>query len=268
MDIGNSFERFTDTLFEWLPRLGGALVVLLITWIVARVIFRLVRRLLTRVDIDAKARARRTRPDVSRWIERISLSRGAAKVALWLVWLAGTSIAVTILDIDALNAAVAAIWSYIPNVLAALAILVVAALVAGAVIAGVRRVAGDTALGRIVATAAPALILTIAVFMALVELEIATEIVAGAFYITLGAIALGSALAFGLGGRSVAQGMLESAVERGRKNAPRLKDEMETVRERGREEMAHAGDRVHEGSAAGTSSPIIGHGGGPLAGDV
>lgn len=256
MDIGNSFERFTDTLFEWLPRLGGALVVLLVTWIVARVLFRVVRRGLTRADIDTKARARRTRPDMSRWIEKISLSRGGARIVLWLVWLAGLSIAVSILDIATLNAAVAAVWAYIPHVVAAMAILIVAALVAGAVIVAVRRVAGDTALGRIAATAAPALILTIAAFMALVELQIATEIVAGAFYITLGAIALGSALAFGLGGRPVAQGILEGAVERGRQNAPRLKREMETVRERGREEAAHAGDALRERSAGGGSTNV------------
>jgi Conserved TM helix len=251
MDIGNSLERFTDTLFEWLPRLAGALIILLITWIVARALSRIVRRLLTKADIDTKARARRTRPDMSRWIEKISIARGTAKIVSVLVWLAGISIAVSVLDVTVLNDGVAAVWGYIPHVIAALAILVVAALISGAVIAGVRRIAGDTALGEIAATAAPALILTIAVFMALVELEIATEIVAGAFYITLGAIALGAALAFGLGGRSAAQNMLDSALEKGRENAPRMKREMETVRERGRDEAQQAQERFENSSPSG-----------------
>lgn len=236
MDIGNSFERFTDTLFEWLPRLGGALIILLITWIVAKIIGRILRRALGKLDLDAKARARRTRPDLSRWTEKISLSRTISKVAIVLVWLAGFSIAISVLDVAALNDAVAAVWGYVPNILAALAIMLVAVVIAGGIIAVVRKIAGDTAIGRIAATAAPALILTIAVFMALVELEIATEIVAGAFYITLGAIALGAALAFGLGGRNAAQSMLDSALEKGRENAPRMRHEMETVQERGRAE--------------------------------
>jgi Conserved TM helix len=250
MDIGNSFERFTDTLFIWLPRLAGALIILLITWFVARMLAKLVRRLLTRADIDTKARARRTRPDLSRWIEKISLASAAAKLTSWLVWLAGISIAISVLDVTALNDAVAAVWGYIPHVIAALAILLVAAIVSGAVIAGVRRIAGDTALGKIAATAAPALILTIAVFMALVELEIATEIVAGAFYITLGAIALGAALAFGLGGRNAAQQMLDGALEKGRENAPRMKEEMQIARERGQEEAHRVQERFNDETTA------------------
>lgn len=244
MDIGNSFERFTDTLFEWLPRLGAALIILLITWIVAKVVARVMRRVLGRLDLDSKMRARRTRPDLSKWTDKISLSRGASTVAVWLVWLAGFSIAISVLDVAAFNAAIAAVWGYVPNVLAALAIMLVAVIVAGGVIAVVRKIAGDTAIGRIAATAAPALILTIAVFMALVELEIATEIVAGAFYITLGAIALGAALAFGLGGRNAAQSMLDSALEKGRDNAPRMRREMEMVEERGRAEAAATADRA------------------------
>ena len=59
---------------------------------------------------------------------------------------------------------------------------------------------GDTATGRIVRTVAPTLIMAIAVFMILDELQIAQNIVLITYAALMGAIALGMALAFGLGG--------------------------------------------------------------------
>jgi hypothetical protein len=71
-------------------------------------------------------------------------------------------------------------------------------------------------MGKIAATVAPALILVIAMFMILVQLRIAPQIVEIAFAATMGALALGLALAFGLGGRPVAQEMLQEAYRKGR----------------------------------------------------
>jgi hypothetical protein len=65
------------------------------------------------------------------------------------------------------------------------------------------------------ATAVPALALAIAVFMVLNQLQIATEIVTITYAALLGSLALGCALAFGLGGRDVASRMLEDAYRRG-----------------------------------------------------
>src|SRR4051794_39218480 len=51
-DIGESFQRATDQTFEWLPKLVGALVIVLVGYIVARVIARLVRRAITAAGAD------------------------------------------------------------------------------------------------------------------------------------------------------------------------------------------------------------------------
>lgn len=53
-------------------------------------------------------------------------------------------------------------------------------------------------------------------FMALRELQIAPETVSSAFVLILAAVALASALAFGLGGRDVARQMAQSWHERRR----------------------------------------------------
>ena len=234
--ISGSVSRMTDTIFTYLPRIAAALLIILATLIVVKVVRRIITKMLLRIDLEDKAKARSARPSLAPFLERVSLNRLVANVVGWLIWLAGVSLALNTLQIPRLDDAVAGVWSYVPNVLGALLILIVAMLVAGAIAMASRRFAGDTALGKIVATVMPALILTIAGFMALVQLELATPIVVGAFYITLGAVALGLALAFGLGGRSAAEKMLEKAYERAEAEAPRIREEAHAARERASED--------------------------------
>jgi len=80
----------------------------------------------------------------------------------------------------------------------------------------VSRTLGDTAVGKIAATAAPLLIMGIAVFMILDQLRIAPTIVTITYVALLGSVALGLAISFGLGGRDVAARMLEDAYRSGR----------------------------------------------------
>jgi len=88
--------------------------------------------------------------------------------------------------------------SYVPAVVAALISFVAAAAVAAAVGGLVHRTMGDTPTGRVVRAAAPTLVMAIAVFMILSQLGIAQTIVNATDIALIGAVALGSALAFGL----------------------------------------------------------------------
>lgn len=60
--------------------------------------------------------------------------------------------------------------------------------------------------------------MVIALFMVLQQLQIAPAIVEIAFAAIMGALALGLALAFGLGGRGVAEKMLEDAYRKGQES--------------------------------------------------
>ena len=122
-----------------------------------------------------------------------------------------TLVAVDVLGIAALEDLVRSVWAYIPNVLAALLIFVVAGAIAGGVGGLVERTMGDTPTGGIVKTVAPVLVMAIAFFMILDQLEIATTIVTITYAALIGAIALAMAIAFGLGGRDVASRLLETA---------------------------------------------------------
>jgi hypothetical protein len=132
-------------------------------------------------------------------------------------------------------------------------------LVAGALAAGVStlaaRVMGDTELGKVVVTAGPILIMTIATFMILDQLKIAHDIVVLTYAALIGAIALGSALAFGLGGRDVGGRMLEGAHTSAQENKGQPKRDLDPGLARARAETEDAKQRMSDddGSTAATA---------------
>ena len=229
-DISDSVERGFDKFFAWLPNLVGALAVLVIGYFIAKIVQGVVSRLLQRAGFDRTVGQGRT----GEWVQRVtqSPSQLIGRVAWWAIFLGTLSIAASVLGVQAIEDFVAAIWAYIPNVIAALIIFLVAGAISAGVAALAARTMGDTPLGKIIATAAPIIVISIAIFMILEQLEIAPEIVRITYAALLGAVALGSALAFGLGGREVAAQMLQGAYEKGQEKAPELRADAQLARER------------------------------------
>jgi mechanosensitive ion channel-like protein len=235
LDIGNSVERGFDTFFAWIPALVGALVILVIGYIVAKVVGNLVARVLGRAGLDRQLLA----GTAGDWVGRVTAtpSRLVGTLVFWAIFLGAISLAATALGIEALTAFVASVYAYLPNVIAAVLIFLVAGAIAAGVSALASRFMGDTPTGRIVATAAPILVMTIATFMILDQLKIAQDIVIITYAALLGAIALASALAFGLGGREVAADMLRGAYSKGQAATDQAKRDIQLGKTRARSEV-------------------------------
>src|SRR3954451_7774106 len=244
MDIGNSFQNATDGLFAFLPNLLGFLVILLIGYVVAKVVSAVVRKLLQKVGLDKHLHESEANKYVERILPGASPANGIARVVFWLIFIFFLFSAIGALKIPAVTTFMNQVLAYLPNIIAAIFIFVAAALIAGAIAAAVAKTMGDTPTGKIVATIAPALVMVIAMFMILEQLNIAEQIVEIAFAATMGALALGLALAFGLGGRPVAQQMLEDAYRKGRDQKDRVQDDLETGRDRAAENGRRAQSHV------------------------
>lgn len=243
-DIGDSFQGFSDTFFEWLPRLVGALVLLLIFWVIARTVSAIVSRALPKTGVDRAVRSGKYGEYVARYASGFTPSAVVAATAFWFILLTGVLLALSTLGIKALDNAIASVVGYLPNVVAAVLILVVAIAIAGVVGGAITKLMGDTALGKIAATLVPILVLTIAAFMALVQLRIAVPIVTGTYYIVLGGIALAAALAFGLGGRDAASRLLDGAYQKGEAVMPQVKAEASLAKERAAERADELRERA------------------------
>ena len=221
--VSDSLQRASDELFAWLPKLVGALLILLIGYIVARVVAGIVRKAMRSSGADRALERGKAGTYKKQYAPNTHPSAVVATIVFWFAFGSAILLAISTLGLEALDNAVAGVVAYLPNVVAAILILLVAVAVAGAVGGAASRLAGGTMLGRLVQTVVPTLVITIALFMALVQLKIATQIVTATYVLVLGAVALGFALAFGLGGREVANRMLTAAYENGREAMPQIK---------------------------------------------
>ena len=233
--ISDSIDQGFDVFFAWLPHVLGFIAILLIGWIIARVIGKLVAGVTNRAGLDRAVHSGTGGSFLQRVVPRPSHLVG--RIVFWALFLSAISLAAAVLGVAALTAFVGAIWAYLPNVLAAVLIFLVASAIAGGVVTLVNRTMGDTPLGKIVATAVPVLVLTIATFMILEQLKIAHDIVVTTYTLVLGAIALASALAFGLGGRDVARQMLEGAYEKGQENKDQYRRDLDRGRTNARAQV-------------------------------
>lgn len=241
MDVESSLQTGVDRFFAFLPNLLGFVVLLVVGYLVARLIQSVVDKALEKAGVDRALHDSQGGRMVDRVLPGARPSKGIGRVVFWLVFAFFAFAAIGALGISALTGFMNAALAYLPNVIAAILIFVLAAAVAGVAGAAATRLMGGTPAGRIVGTAAPALVMVIATFMILDQLEIAENIVTIAFAATMFSIGLGLALAFGLGGRDVARRLLEDAYGRGREQTDQLKRDTSAGRQRARSEAAARG---------------------------
>jgi len=249
VNVGDSAQTALDSFFGFLPKLLGFILVLAIGWIVAKVVKTAVTKLLQKVGLDNALHSGSTGRYVDRIAPDTSPSRLIGSLAYWFIFLGALAIAVSQLGIAALDNFVAAIGAYLPNIVAAVLIFVVAGALAAAIGGLVARTMGDTPTGKVVGSVVPVLVMAIATFMILNQLQIAEEIVTITYAALLGAAALAMALAFGLGGRDLANRMLSDAYDKGQEQRGQVKRDMEIGRERGRQDA----ERVKTGAGNGAS---------------
>jgi hypothetical protein len=212
------FTTAFDGVVGFLPKLLAGLVILLVGYVVAVALERIARAILGRVGYD-------------RLISKLGLidgdktvshdgSRWTGRAVFAVVMLAAITQAARTWDLAMVADGVGRILAYVPH-------LVGATVIFGASLyfgnwayerIGQREIEASARTGASGRSLMPSLvraaILALGGFMALRELQIAPEIVTIAFTLTLAAIALGAALAFGLGSREVAARVTQQWYER------------------------------------------------------
>lgn len=198
-------QRASDQLGSFLPRLGGALVLLVVGFLLARLIGKTVTKALQALGLDDLAE----RHGVNAVLDRVgapgSLSEvtgRAIRITLTLVVLFA---ALSLLGLQFLGDSLNTATLYLPNLLVAAALLL-----AGVTLAAIARRQADRVseqmdapvpLGRV----AEIVILAIFLLLAAQQLRLSSDLLVVLLVVLLGAAALTLTLAFGLGGREVAR---------------------------------------------------------------
>lgn len=202
-------------MMAYLPVLLGALFILIVGWLVAKAIRRMVDWLLTTVRFDILA----DKAGISEVLRKGNLKTTASRVVSGLVyWLMMIMVLVMVANALGLPKAsdiLASLFAYVPKVIGALIVLVVAMFLANVVSGIVRTTAGNANLPQpgMLAGISRWTIIIFAVTISLTQLGIAPLMVTATFNIILGGIVLAFALAFGLGGRDAAARYIEELKE-------------------------------------------------------
>src|SRR3954469_25468222 len=195
---------FAQMFGQVVPALLGAAVIIFAGYLLAKVLQQLTERALRRLGLNRMLQRGGVIQAVERSGTHVNPTRVLANLVFWFVMFAVIMLAANVLGLDTLANVMGTLVSYIPSVIAAVVIIIVGIVLGGFVEGFIAASAGAVHGGRSLARIGRASVVLLAVFMALQELGIATEIVTTAFAILFGAIALAMALAFGLGNRDLA----------------------------------------------------------------
>jgi hypothetical protein len=200
-----------NDLLLFVPRLLGALLILLVGWLIAKAVAALVTRGLRAVRFNQVA----DRAELDQFLDRAGVRLDPAsvvgKLAYWFLLLIFIGAAFNAFGLTQVTAVINQVLAYLPNVAVALVVLLVGALLAQLAATLVRGASGTARVGdpEVLAALARAAVLGFAVLIALNQLQIGAAIVNTLFVALVGSVALAGALAFGLGGRDVAARLLE-----------------------------------------------------------
>lgn len=236
VDIGNSVQGMMDTVAGIVPQIVVFLVILVVGWIVAKVLQKLVSMVLDKLHFERVAERGMVGDALSRsdW----TASGLVAKIVYWAILLVTLQMAFGVFGPNPISQLLTEIVSWLPQAIVAILLIVVASAVAKAVKDLISAALGGTSYGKIVANIAAIFIVALGAIAALNQIGIATTVTEPVLIAALATMA--GILIVGVGGGAIkpmqqrwdrwlntferetaAHGQRTSAFERGREDAAR-----------------------------------------------
>jgi small-conductance mechanosensitive channel len=198
------FDRAEETFGAFLPRIGAALALLILGYLVAWAASRILRKTLETIGLDELSERTGVRQELAR-VGLPPASRLVAGAVRFAIVVIAVVAAISALGLSALTASLNAAILFLPKLFAAALLLL-----AGFVLAHIVRDRVDRASARMdlagpLGALAELAIIAIFVATALAQLSVPLAILTLIVAILIGAVAFSAALAFGLGSRETAR---------------------------------------------------------------
>lgn len=208
--VSQAGTNFVETIQFYLPRVLTTVAIVLVGWLIAAVLRTVVRWVLGWLRVNAGAERIGLAP-MLRAADLPPADVLSSRIVFWIVWIGFLLSGVDVLGFTVLQGLMATFILFIPRLLVALAIVVAGLLTANflwraTLLAAVN---AQVASPRLLAGVVRGLVLVLTGAMALDQIALARTIVLTAFAISFGAVMLGLAIAFGIGGGAVARRLLE-----------------------------------------------------------
>ena len=183
-----------NSVISFIPNIVIGLVIIVIGCMIGKLVGQIVTQLISSAGLDAKLQGL-----LDEKSQKFVLSKVTGGVVYAAVVIFFVVEGLNVLKLDVLTEVGASVIAYMPKALAAVLILAAALIVSSMAEKALRRNGMTT-----YAVVAKAAIIVAGVFMILSELGIASSIVNDTFHLTVLAIAVAFAIAFGIGGREFA----------------------------------------------------------------
>jgi small-conductance mechanosensitive channel len=208
--LEQAYQNLVHMLAEFLPRFVVMLVIILAGLLVAYALKYVLRGLLhlTKLDrLSEEAGASR----MLRMAALPSMTEVLSRSIFWVTLLGFILIGISVLGVAGLQEQISRLLQLLPEIVVAILILFLGLIIANffsraALLAAVN---AGYASPKMLSWSIRFVIWILAISMALEELGVARQTVIAAFSIVFGALMLGLAIAFGLGGQNLARGFLE-----------------------------------------------------------
>ena len=221
-----------------IPRVLGFLVILIVGWIIAGLIARAVAAILRNIRFNDFA----VRAGIADFVDRTGADTDSAgmiaAITKWFVRLLVLIVAFDALGLSAVSSVLNQLLLWIPNLVVALVVLVIAGLAAKAlqnVVRGATAKAGFSS-PEFVANVAYIAVWAFGIVVAVNQIGIAATLVNTLFMGIVAALALALGLSFGLGSRDTAGEIVRSWYSRARAAQPKLSAAAEAAQDEIRRE--------------------------------
>jgi len=209
-NLRGALTAVTGILAEAVPRVLAMIIIIVAGWVIAWIAEFILRRLLVLARFNQLFESK----GVTRALSVAALpspSEMISRIVFWCIWVAFILVGINALGVVALQREVSDFVSLLPQFIVALLVIFFGFLAANffsraALLAAVN---ANSPSPRLVSGFVRFLILLLAVTMALERVGLGRGVVLVAFAVSFGAIMMGLAIAFGLGGRHVARRILE-----------------------------------------------------------
>ncbi len=237
MDIADtliaSFNEVINDLVTALPAIIGALLILLVGYIIAKVVSGIVKRLVNRGGVD-KTFAERGSEVYGTRTSAMTPSSLAATATFWVIMVVFFIAAANFLGWPQVSQLLNDFVAWLPNLIVAVIILIAAPLLARIVRRAVESGSEQMGMssGRTLGRVAEIAVIAFAVLIAINQVGIATDLVNILFIGLVAGLALAFGLAFGLGGRETAAKVTERWYEQSQEIAAQAQSSTTTTQPR------------------------------------
>jgi hypothetical protein len=206
----------------FVPKFLAFLLILVIGWLIAKAISKAADAILERVGFDAAVERGGIKQALSR--SKYDASDILSKIIFYALFLIVLQAAFGVFGPNPISDLLRSVIAYLPNVIAAILIVVITSAIAAAAKTLLESTLGGLSYGRALANVAAGFIIAFGIFAALNQLEIAPEIVNGLYYATLALVVGSGIIAIGGGGILPMRRQWERAMNKVEEEAPRVRE--------------------------------------------